>query len=124
MAKYAVFQVLVTANGISQSLITNCLITLTVNSRTNDPEHDNERRRGVHHRPPLNQYVRAITHIEESSKRRTGVTKGLPINAIIDQSKVTTLMPNPENTPNSALTVMFSGAIQHTQLKKVRAWNK
>lgn len=43
------------------------------------------------------------------------------MNAIIDQSKVRTLIPKPVFVPNKALTTRLLGAIQHTQLNMLNA---
>ena len=51
-----------------------------------------------------------------ASKKHTGVTSGLPIKDIIDQSKVKTLMPKPDAVPNKEFTTTLFGAIQHIQL--------
>jgi hypothetical protein len=51
--------------------------------------------------------------LKEGRNGRTGVTRGEPMNEIMDQSNVITLMPRPVSDPKTALTFTLFGAIQH-----------
>jgi hypothetical protein len=53
-----------------------------------------------------------------------GVTNGLPMKDIIDQSKVRMLIPRPVIVPKSWLTTIFWGAAQHTQLNMLNPVHK
>ena len=58
---------------------------------------------------------------EQKRRKRTGTTKGLPMAEIIAQSKVITLIPNPDCIPNNWLTTALLGAVQQIQLKTLNA---
>jgi hypothetical protein len=53
-----------------------------------------------------------------------GVTKGLPMYEIMDQSKVRMPIPRPVDVPNKAFTATLLGAIQQTQLNTLNPVHK
>jgi hypothetical protein len=53
-----------------------------------------------------------------------GVTKGLPMYEIMDQSKVRMPIPRPVDVPKSVFTTTLLGAIQQTQLNMLNPVHK